>query len=68
VVGDDSKVADSGSLTFPGFDGVARPYPRSSGPKDGFPGFIRNDVESNVATVSERFAIAVRFFSFGEDD
>jgi hypothetical protein len=32
---DDSKVADGGSLTFPGFDGVAQPYPRSSGPRMG---------------------------------
>jgi hypothetical protein len=32
-------VADGGSLTFPSFDGVARPYPRSSGPKDGFSSF-----------------------------
>jgi hypothetical protein len=40
VVGDDSKVADGGGLTFLGFDGVAWPYPRSSGPKDGFASFL----------------------------
>jgi hypothetical protein len=40
VAREDSKVADGGSLTFPGFDGIVRPYPRSSGPKDGFPSFL----------------------------
>jgi hypothetical protein len=40
VAGDDSKVADGGGLTFPGFDGITWPYPRSSGPKDGFPSFL----------------------------
>jgi hypothetical protein len=40
VVGDDSKVADSGSLTFSGFDGVSQPHLRSSTPKDRFPSFL----------------------------
>jgi hypothetical protein len=40
VAGGDLKVADGGGLTFLGFDGVARPHPRSSGLKDGFPRFL----------------------------
>jgi hypothetical protein len=40
MAGDDFKVADGGSLNFPGFDGFARPLLRSSGPKDGFPSFL----------------------------
>jgi hypothetical protein len=40
MVGDDFKVADGGGLNFPGFDSVAWPHPRSSGPKNGFPRFL----------------------------
>jgi hypothetical protein len=40
VAGDDLKVADGGDLNFLSFDGVARPHPRSSGPKDGFLSFL----------------------------
>jgi hypothetical protein len=40
VEGDDLKVADSGGLNFLSFNAVARPHPRSSGPKDGFPSFL----------------------------
>jgi hypothetical protein len=40
VAGDDLKVADSGGLNFLSFDGVARPHPRTSGLKVGFPSFL----------------------------
>jgi hypothetical protein len=40
VAGDDLKVADGGGLDFLSFDGVARPHPRSSGPRDWFPRFL----------------------------
>jgi hypothetical protein len=40
VARDDLKVADGGGLEFLSFDGVARPHPRSSGPRDWFPRFV----------------------------
>jgi hypothetical protein len=40
VVGEDLKVADGGGLDFLSFDDVARPHPRSSGPRDWFPRFL----------------------------
>jgi hypothetical protein len=40
VAGNDIKVADGGGLDFLSFDGVARPHPRSSGPRDWFPRFL----------------------------
>jgi hypothetical protein len=40
VAGDDLKVAHGGGLNFLSFDGVARPHPRSFGPKDGFPSLL----------------------------
>jgi hypothetical protein len=40
VAGDGLKVAVSGGLDFSSFDGVARPHPRSSGPRDWFPRFL----------------------------
>jgi hypothetical protein len=40
VAGDDLKVADGGGLDFLSFDSVARPHPRSSGPRDWFPRFL----------------------------
>jgi hypothetical protein len=40
VAGDGLKVAVGGGLDFSSFDGVARPHPRSSGPRDWFPRFL----------------------------
>jgi hypothetical protein len=40
VAGDDFKVAVGGGLDFSSFNGVARPHPRSSGPRDYFPRFL----------------------------
>jgi hypothetical protein len=38
--GDGLKVAVGGGLDFSSFDGVARPRPRSFGPRDWFPRFL----------------------------
>jgi hypothetical protein len=40
VARDGLKVAVGGGLDFSSFDGVARPHPRSSGPRDWFPRFL----------------------------
>jgi hypothetical protein len=40
VVGDGLKVVVGGGLDFLSFDGIARPHPRSSGPRDWFPRFL----------------------------
>jgi hypothetical protein len=40
VAGDGLKVAVGGGLDFSSFDGIARPHPRSSGPRDWFSRFI----------------------------
>jgi hypothetical protein len=40
VAGDGLKVAIGGGLDFSCFDGIARPHPRSSGPRDWFPRFL----------------------------
>jgi hypothetical protein len=40
VTGDGLKVAVSGGLDFSSFDGVARPHPRFSGPRNWFPRFL----------------------------
>jgi hypothetical protein len=40
VVGDGLKVAVGGGSDFLSFDGVARPHPRSSSPRDWFPRFL----------------------------
>jgi hypothetical protein len=40
VAGDGLKVAVGGGLAFSSFDGVARPHPRFSGPRNWFPRFL----------------------------
>jgi hypothetical protein len=40
VVGDGLKVAVGGGSDFMNFDGIARPHPRSSSPRDWFPRFL----------------------------
>jgi hypothetical protein len=40
VTGDGLKVAVGGGLDFSSFDGVARPHPRFSGPRNWFPRFL----------------------------
>jgi hypothetical protein len=40
VAGDGLKVAVGGGLDFSSFDGVARPHPRFSGPRNWFPRFL----------------------------
>jgi hypothetical protein len=40
VTGDGLKVAVGGGLDFLSFDGVARPHPRFSGPRNWFPRFL----------------------------
>jgi hypothetical protein len=40
VAGDGLKVAVGGGLAFWSFDGVARPHPRFSGPRNWFPRFL----------------------------
>jgi hypothetical protein len=40
VAGDGLMVAVGGGLDFLSFDGIARPHPRSFGPRDWFPRFL----------------------------
>jgi hypothetical protein len=40
VTGDGLKVAVGGGLNFSSFDGVVRPHPRFSGPRNWFPRFL----------------------------
>jgi hypothetical protein len=40
VAGDGLKLAVDGGLDFSSFDGVARPHPRFSGPRNWFPRFL----------------------------
>jgi hypothetical protein len=71
VTGDGLKVVVGGGLDFSSFDGVARPHPRFSGPRNWFPRFLALSSRSYLVQllreatnlVTAAFALGSRVYS-----